>query len=118
EHARQRGLRLFTVGEAGDGNVDGIRLLARSPTQLGQELELEQGGSRQKVSLPLIGAYQAANALVAAGLVVAAGGNAERTIDALARLQPVRGRLERAAISRSGAPIYVDYAHTPDALAA
>ena len=43
EHARRRGLRLFTVGEAGDGNVDGIRLLARSPTQLGQELELEQG---------------------------------------------------------------------------
>ena len=118
EHARRRGLRLFTVGEAGESNENGIRLLARSPTQLGQELELEHAGSRRKVSLPLIGAYQAANALVAAGLVIAAGGDAARTIDALGRLQPVRGRLERAAISRSGAPVYVDYAHTPDALAA
>ena len=118
EHARKRGLRLFTVGEAGDGNVDGIRLLARSPTQLGQELELEQGGKTRKISLPLIGAYQAANALVAAGLAIATGSDAERTIDAMGRLQPVRGRLERAAISRSGAPVYVDYAHTPDALGA
>ena len=71
-----------------------------------------------KVNLPLIGAYQAANALVAAGLVLAAGGTAAATFDAMARLQPVRGRLERAAICASGAPIYVDYAHTPDALEA
>lgn len=118
EHARRRGLRLFTVGEAGESNENGIRLLARSPTLLGQELELEHARSRRKVLLPLIGAYQAANALVAAGLVIAAGGDAARTVDALERLQPVRGRLERAAISRSGAPVYVDYAHTPDALAA
>ena len=71
-----------------------------------------------KVNLPLIGAYQAANALVAAGLVLATGGDAAQTFDALARLQPVRGRLERAAINRAGAPVYVDYAHTPDALEA
>jgi UDP-N-acetylmuramoyl-L-alanyl-D-glutamate--2,6-diaminopimelate ligase len=70
------------------------------------------------VTLPLIGGYQAANALVAAGLVIATGGDVARTIADLARLQPVRGRLERAAIARSGAPIYVDYAHTPDALEA
>ncbi|MEY4720889.1 MAG: hypothetical protein RIQ46_614, partial [Pseudomonadota bacterium] len=69
-------------------------------------------------NLPLIGAYQAANALVAAGLVLATGGDAAQVFDAMARLQPVRGRLERAAISRSGAPVYVDYAHTPDALEA
>lgn len=118
EHARDRGLRLFTVGEAGESNENGIRLLARSPGQLGQELELEHARVRRKVSLPLIGAYQAANALVAAGLVIASGGDAARSIDALARLQPVPGRLERAAISRRGAPVYVDYAHTPDALAA
>jgi UDP-N-acetylmuramoyl-L-alanyl-D-glutamate--2,6-diaminopimelate ligase len=72
----------------------------------------------RKLELPLIGAYQAANALVAAGLVLATGGSADATFDALARLQPVRGRLERAAISPAGAPIYVDYAHTPDALEA
>jgi len=66
--------------------------------------------------LPLIGAYQAANALVAAGLVLASGEDPAPTFDALARLQPVRGRLERAAITAVGAPVYVDYAHTPDAL--
>ena len=69
-----------------------------------------------KVKLPLIGAYQAANALVAAGLVIATGGDPAATFDALSRLQPVRGRLERAAITSAGAPVYVDYAHTPDAL--
>jgi UDP-N-acetylmuramoyl-L-alanyl-D-glutamate--2,6-diaminopimelate ligase len=114
EHARRRGLRLFTVGEQGTG----VRLLARTPGQLGQMLELEHDGVRRKVSLPLIGAYQAANALVAAGLALVGGVPAASVFDAMARLQPVRGRLERAAISRAGAPVYVDYAHTPNALAA
>jgi UDP-N-acetylmuramoyl-L-alanyl-D-glutamate--2,6-diaminopimelate ligase len=115
-HARRRGLRLLGVGEGAD--AAGIRLLARSPTQLGQELQIEWAGQGCKVRLPLIGAYQAANALVSAGLVLATGGNPAQVWDALARLQPVRGRLERAAIARSGAPVYVDYAHTPDALEA
>ena len=114
EHAVMRGLNVFTVGERGEA----IRLLARHPGQLGQVLEIEHGGVRRTVRLPLIGAYQAANALVSAGLVLATGGDPAATFDALARLQPVRGRLERAAISRAGAPIYVDYAHTPDALEA
>ncbi|MEO7247200.1 MAG: UDP-N-acetylmuramoyl-L-alanyl-D-glutamate--2,6-diaminopimelate ligase [Novosphingobium sp.] len=114
EQATMRGLSLFTVGE----RADSLRLLARTPSQLGQELEIEFEGQRRKVPLPLIGAYQAANALVAAGLVLATGGEAQATFDALARLQPVRGRLERAAITRLGAPVYVDYAHTPDALEA
>ena len=113
-HAAKRGLRLLTVGEAGDA----IRLVSRAPTQLGQTLAIEHEGRLHKVNLPLIGAYQAANALVAAGLVLAAGGAADATFDALSRLQPVRGRLERAAISTAGAPIYVDYAHTADALEA
>jgi UDP-N-acetylmuramoyl-L-alanyl-D-glutamate--2,6-diaminopimelate ligase len=81
-------------------------------------LEIEHQGTARKVNLPLIGAYQAANALLSAGLVLASGGAAGQVFDALSRLQPVRGRLERAAISRSGAPVYVDYAHTPDALEA
>ncbi|HEX4848648.1 MAG TPA: cyanophycin synthetase, partial [Novosphingobium sp.] len=51
-------------------------------------------------------------------LVLATGGDPAQVFDAVARLQPVRGRLERAAITRSGAPVYVDYAHTPDALEA
>jgi UDP-N-acetylmuramoyl-L-alanyl-D-glutamate--2,6-diaminopimelate ligase len=114
DHVRRRGLRLLTVGEKGEG----IRLIASIPGQLGQRLEIEHGGIVRKVSLPLIGAYQSANALLSAGLVIATGGDPAQTLDALGRLQPVRGRLERAAISRAGAPVYVDYAHTPDALAA
>ncbi len=112
--ARARGLRLLTVGTLGDT----IRLLSRTPTQLGQTLELEAGGKTHKVNLPLIGAYQAANALVAAGLVLATGGDLATTLAGLSRLQPVRGRLERAVITRVGAPVYVDYAHTPDGLVA
>ncbi|KPF93780.1 UDP-N-acetylmuramoylalanyl-D-glutamate--2,6-diaminopimelate ligase [Novosphingobium sp. AAP83] len=112
EHVRQRGLQLFGVGEQGDA----IRLLKRTPTQLGQRLEVECEGKVRKINLPLIGAYQAANALVSAGLAVSSGLNADRVFDALGRLQPVRGRLERAAINRAGAPVYVDYAHTPDAI--
>jgi len=114
DHASKRGLKLFTVGEQGEA----IRLVSRAPGQLGQVLELVHAGQARKVNLPLIGAYQAANALVSAGLVLAAGGDPVQVFDALARLQPVRGRLERAAISRDGAPVYVDYAHTPDALEA
>jgi UDP-N-acetylmuramoyl-L-alanyl-D-glutamate--2,6-diaminopimelate ligase len=102
------------VGEKGEA----LRLVSRAPTLLGQALEVEHEGTLRKLNLPLIGAYQAANALVAAGLVLATGGDAAQTFDALARLQPVRGRLERAAIAPSGAPVYIDYAHTPDALEA
>jgi len=114
EVARRRGLTLFTVGETGET----IRLVAREPGQLGQLLTVDHAGATYKIKLPLIGAYQAANALVSAGLVLATGGDAKATFDALSRLQPVRGRLERAALNRAGAPIYVDYAHTPDALEA
>lgn len=112
--ARHRGNRFLTVGEHGDA----LRLVGREPSLLGQKLVIEAEGTQHRVMLPLIGAYQAANALVAAGLVIATGGDAGTTIAALARLAPVRGRLERAAITRDGAPVYVDYAHTPDALAA
>jgi UDP-N-acetylmuramoyl-L-alanyl-D-glutamate--2,6-diaminopimelate ligase len=114
EHATLRGLTVFTVGEKGEA----LRLVSREPGQLGQVLAIEHEGATWSVKLPLIGAYQAANALVAAGLVLATGGDPARTFDALARLQPVRGRLERAAITTRGAPVYVDYAHTPDALVA
>jgi len=112
--AHARGNRLVTVGERGQT----LRLVGREPTLLGQRLTIEAEGVVHCVQLPLIGAYQAANALVSAGLVIATGGEVAATLQALGRLQPVRGRLERAAIARSGAPVYVDYAHTPDALEA
>ncbi|QDZ07981.1 UDP-N-acetylmuramoyl-L-alanyl-D-glutamate--2,6-diaminopimelate ligase [Sphingomonas panacisoli] len=111
-HARRQ--RIITVGERGGT----LKLVGRDPTLLGQGLTIEHDGQAHKVNLPLIGAYQAANALTAAGLVIATGGDVAQTIQNLSRLQPVRGRLERAVINRAGAPVYVDYAHTPDALEA
>jgi len=114
ERALLRGLTVISVGEQGET----LRLVNRVPTQLGQTLTIAAEGRVHKVELPLIGAYQAANALTAAGLVLATGGALEHILGLLARVQPVRGRLERAVITRAGAPVYVDYAHTPDGLRA
>src|SRR4051812_27886212 len=90
--ARARGIRAITVGTQGET----LRLVSRDPTLLGQGLVIEAEGKTHKVMLPLIGAYQAANALTSAGLMIATGGEVATTLAALARLQPVRGRLERA----------------------
>lgn len=114
EAVKARGVRAITVGAGGET----IRLLDRTPTALGQTLKLKIDGKTRDVKLPLIGAYQAANALVATGLIIATGGDVDRTLSDLQRVAPVRGRLERAALSKTGAPIYVDYAHTPDGLEA
>jgi len=114
ERAKRRGLKVMTVGP----DAETIALVSRTPTPLGQALVIRFGGKDHKLSLPLIGAYQAANVLVSAGLVMATGGDWPSTLSAMGRVAPVRGRLERAVISRAGAPVYVDYAHTPDALEA
>jgi UDP-N-acetylmuramoyl-L-alanyl-D-glutamate--2,6-diaminopimelate ligase len=114
EACRARGVKLLTVGPDGAD----LRLVKRVPTLLGQALTVEAGGATYTVNLPLIGGYQAANALVAAGLVVAGGGDVAATLQRLGRVSGVRGRLERAVITPTGAPVYVDYAHTPDALEA
>lgn len=110
--AKARGLRLITVGEGGED----MKLVDRSASLLGQTLKVEAAGKAHRIAIPMIGAYQAANVLTAAGLVIASGGELEMTLANLSRLQPVRGRLERAVITRAGAPVYVDYAHTADAL--
>nr|WP_277923500.1 UDP-N-acetylmuramoyl-L-alanyl-D-glutamate--2,6-diaminopimelate ligase [Sphingomonas sp. TREG-RG-20F-R18-01] len=110
--AQARGVAVALVGAAGDR----LRLVGRVPSLLGQALTIEADGETYKITLPLIGAYQAANALTAAGLVIATGGDVAKTLSNIAHLQPVRGRLERAVITSGGAPVYVDYAHTPDAL--
>jgi UDP-N-acetylmuramoyl-L-alanyl-D-glutamate--2,6-diaminopimelate ligase len=114
EHARRRGLPIMTVGTKGED----IALVARNPTPLGQHLVLRHDGIEFRLNLPLIGAYQVNNVLTAAGLVLATGESWATTLAGMQRVAPVRGRLERAVISRSGAPVYVDYAHTPDALEA
>ena len=112
--ARLRGLKLITVGPG----AETIELVSRASTPLGQQLVLRHEGKEHKLSLPLIGAYQMNNVLTAAGLVLATDGNWVTTLSGMARVSPVRGRLERAVISRAGAPVYVDYAHTPDAIEA
>lgn len=114
QRAKGRGLELFTVGEQGDT----LRLVSQTPTHLGQVLMVKAQGNTHRISLPLIGAYQAANILCAAAIVLATGGQLQNIFDHMQRVQPVRGRMERAVITRAGAPVYVDYAHTPDALRA
>jgi UDP-N-acetylmuramoyl-L-alanyl-D-glutamate--2,6-diaminopimelate ligase len=114
KRARRRGHEPITVGREGET----IRLLDQAPSALGQTLSLEHGGNSYRLALPLIGAYQASNVLTAAALVLATGGDWDTTFAAMERVSPVRGRLERVVISRAGVPVYVDYAHTPDALEA
>ena len=114
ERVRRRGIEPMTVGRSGEF----IQLIEQSPTALGQNLVIRHGEGTYRLALPLIGAYQASNVLVAAGLAMATGSSFESVFSAMQRLAPVRGRLERAVISRAGAPVYVDYAHTADALEA
>jgi UDP-N-acetylmuramoyl-L-alanyl-D-glutamate--2,6-diaminopimelate ligase len=114
KRCERRGLKTVTVGPGGTL----LDLIDHSPSALGQKVRFGYIGQPFEINLPLIGAYQAANVLTAAGLVLATGGKWEETFSAMQRVAPVRGRLERAVISRAGVPVYVDYAHTPDALEA
>ncbi|HXH00554.1 MAG TPA: UDP-N-acetylmuramoyl-L-alanyl-D-glutamate--2,6-diaminopimelate ligase [Sphingomicrobium sp.] len=114
ERAGRRGLSVLTVGK----DMGTIAIASRQSTPLGQQLVLRHAANEHRLMLPLIGAYQVANVLVAAGLALATGGDWSETLAGMARVSPVRGRLERAVITRDGAPVYVDYAHTPDAIEA
>ncbi len=109
--AARRRLDLRTVGEAGEA----IRLLRAVPQADGQVLELVSGGARRSILLRLPGRFQADNALLAVELADALG--VPDALDALSALTGVRGRMELAARLPNGAAAYVDYAHTPDALA-
>jgi UDP-N-acetylmuramoyl-L-alanyl-D-glutamate--2,6-diaminopimelate ligase len=108
--AASRRLDFRTIGAAGSA----IRLLMVEPRPDGQVLRIDAAGVRREVALQLPGRFQADNALMAAALAAALG---ERDVlDRLMSLRGVRGRLELAARLPSGAAVYVDYAHTPDAL--
>jgi UDP-N-acetylmuramoyl-L-alanyl-D-glutamate--2,6-diaminopimelate ligase len=78
---------------------------------------VRHGGGETAFRLPLVGAFQASNALVAAGLCLATGATPETVLPLLENLCGARGRLDLAGTTRTGAPIFIDYAHTPDALA-
>ena len=94
-----------------------LRIVGRRVHETGQDLVFEWQGRRHRARLDLIGDFQAMNAMTAAALAIAAGEDPEAVWPALPALTGVRGRMQLAARRANGAPVYVDYAHTPDALA-
>jgi len=110
--ASSRGLRVFTVGRDGDD----IRIIKSAIDGYAQSVTLQFEGKRHTLHLPLVGEFQIENALVAAGLAIVTGTPADKVFEALEDLEGAKGRLEYAG--RSGdAPVFIDYAHKPDALA-
>ncbi len=109
--ARMRGLKVLTVGRNGEA----IRLLSAERDRFSSILDLEFGGRRRRLRFPLPGDFQISNALVAAGLCIASGSEADAVFHALQGLHGAPGRLERVGEIR-GAAVFVDYAHKPDAL--
>lgn len=110
--ARARGLKVFTTGRNGES----LRLLASDRDGFAQTLSLSLDGEPYTVHLPLAGEFQTANALVAAGLAITTGSPAKAVFHALERLHGAKGRLELAGYAPCGAPIFIDFAHTPDGL--
>lgn len=111
--ALDRGVKLITVGRGPEAN---LRVRAGRYDATGQELRFDWNGRPRQVRLELIGGFQAENVLTAAGLVIASGCDPTRTFDTLGELTGVKGRMELAATRANGASVFVDYAHTPDAL--
>jgi UDP-N-acetylmuramoyl-L-alanyl-D-glutamate--2,6-diaminopimelate ligase len=107
----EAGRRPFTVGAKGEA----IRLLDAGRDGFATRIEVVYGGRTFVVVLPLPGDFQVSNALVAAGLCLASGAEPSGVFSALAMLEGAPGRLERVG-QRRGAPVFVDYAHKPDAL--
>ena len=106
------GHTVMSVGEQGQT----LRLEAVSPTPQGQRLKIRALDRVHDVQLPLAGAFQAGNALVAAGLCIAAGEGVEAVLAALEHIHGAPGRLQRVGAGPNGGEAYVDYAHTPDGL--
>ncbi len=111
EAAEKRGLNVMTVGVNGDD----IKLVDGAIDGFNQVVTVAHKGNTYKIRLPLVGAFQVENAALAAGLVIATGGDPARVFASLETLQGAKGRLELAG-TRNGAPIFIDYAHKPDAL--
>ena len=111
--AEMVGQRVLRVGQSTDCD---LRILAQRYSAHGQELRFSLKGQAHHVVLPLVGGFQAWNALLALGLVLATGADAADAIAAMERLEGVRGRMQLAATRENGAPVFVDYAHTPAAV--
>lgn len=113
--ARARGLAVVPVGEGAFAD-HGLRILGAEFHDDGQTVHFTHQGVAHQARLNLIGGFQASNALTAAGLLIGCGEAPDAVFAALAELRGVRGRMELAARRANGGAVYVDYAHTPDAL--
>ena len=111
--ARARGQQVLSVGRDGGD----LRLSAQRFDSTGQDVRFEYGGRAYTARLPLIGGFQADNVMLACGLVIACGADPARVFETLPHLGTVRGRMQLAATRENGATVFVDYAHTPDAVA-
>ena len=109
---RQRGIKVISYGYNGYD----LHLCKRIPHSQGQTLEIKINGQYQKVELPLIGEFQAMNVLCALGMIIAIHGFSGKIIDYIPQIKGARGRLDLVGRLSNGASVYVDYAHTPDAL--
>ncbi len=107
-----RGLRVLSYGVA----ESDLRLLVQEPTVDGQRLVIDVMGRSRRVEVPIVGTFQGQNLLAALGLVVASGADPLAAVEAMGRLRGVPGRLEPVGRTPSGGAVFVDYAHTPDAL--
>lgn len=110
--ATARGQKVMTVGRSGAD----LLLAGQRMDATGQDLRIEYKGKAHQVRLNLIGDFQADNVLLAAGLVIVCGAEPSDVFDTLTHLTTVRGRMQLAATRANGAAVFVDYAHTPDAV--
>jgi UDP-N-acetylmuramoyl-L-alanyl-D-glutamate--2,6-diaminopimelate ligase len=111
---RTRGHRIIGYGSAASAE---LHIAERVPSRDGQRISLDLLGRRHDIDLPLVGEFQVMNVLAALGLVIATGTPAEEAVRSLGHLTGVPGRLQRVGATAAGAAVFVDYAHTPDALA-
>ena len=110
--AQARGFKLLSYGSHGHD----IRLIKLQPEHDGQLIKIEVLGIEYNLKLPLIGDFQVFNAMCALGLVIGLGENVQNSISQLSNLKGVSGRMEHVGTHPNSAAIFVDYAHTPDAL--
>lgn len=111
--AKAAGQSVMSVGH--DYSAD-LHISAQRFDATGQDLLLKYQGKPYQIRLPLVGGFQGDNVTLAAGMVIAAGADPQEVFDSLGAITPVRGRMELAATRSNGASVFVDYAHTPDAV--
>ncbi len=110
--ADRAGRRVLTVGRHGDF----LALKRVEHERFRQSAEIQYADETYRIEFPLAGDFQIANGLVAAGLAIATGTAAATALEALSHIKGAKGRLELVGATPKGSPVYVDYAHKPDAM--